>query len=121
MTSLINLSVATHLLIALKRPQRGCSEQNVFLRAKATNQDSKFDLFDLTFLPQHCEVQDLQNAETELIKHEQVKHFSNLIFLLRNGALKKSKIPRFILKLSPILVENVLRVGGRLQTPHYFT
>ena len=92
----------------LKKAAAWLLRAKCFLRTKAKNQDSKFDLFDLT-------VQDLQNAEIELIKHEQVKHFSNLIFLLRNGALKKSKIPRFILKLSPILAENVLRVGGRLQ------
>ena len=78
------------------------------MRAKAKNQDSKFDL-------SHRTVQDLQSEEIKLIKHEQVKHLSNLIFLLRNGALKKSKISRFVLKLSPILAENVLRVGVRLQ------
>ena len=98
----------------LKKAAAWLLRAKCFLRTKAKNQDSKFDLSDLT-------VQDLQNAEIELIKHEQIKYFSNVIFLLRNGTLKKSKIPRLILKLSPILAENVLRVGGRLQnTPICF-
>ena len=79
MALLTNLSVATRLIIALKKAAACLLRVKCFLQAKAKNQDFKFDLSDLT-------VQDLQNAEIELVKHEQVKHLSNLIFLLRNTA-----------------------------------
>jgi len=81
-----------------------------FLKAKLQSDCAQLDTSALT-------VQELQYAELELVKHEQMKHFSNLITLFTTGASKftKSKLPRFLLKLKPIFTDGVLRVGGRLE------
>ena len=79
-----------------------------FLRAKVKSKHAKFDCSDLT-------VQDLQQAETELIKHVQKQHLSNLISFVGSGGRGMSKLPRFLQKLSPIVLHDVVRVGGRLR------
>ena len=79
-----------------------------FLRAKVKSKHAKFDCSDLT-------VQDLQQAETELIKHVQKQHLSNLISFVGSGGRGTSKLPHFLQKLSPIILHDVVRVGGRLR------
>ena len=61
-------------------------------------------------------MQELRRAENELVKCIQRKHFSELFVLpSANEKKSKSKLPRFVLKLNPILVDCILRVGGRLR------
>ena len=79
-----------------------------FLRAKVKSKHAKFDCSDLT-------VQDLQQAQTELIKHVQKQHLSNLISFVGSGGRGMSKLPRFLQKLSPIILHDVVRVDGRLR------
>ena len=80
-----------------------------FLHAKVKSNASKIDVSPLS-------VTDLRQAENEIVKHEQKKHFDKLLFLFSQDVLerKKAKLPRHILKLSPIVVNGVLRVKGRL-------
>ena len=54
-------------------------------------------------------VNELQRAETELSKYVQRNHFSHL---LSNNS--KQKLPRFMQKLDPVSVDDVIRVGGRI-------
>ena len=59
-------------------------------------------------------VDELQGAENQLIKYVQAREFSHIISCLSRKVPIKDKFSRPLLKLSPILVNGILRVGGRL-------
>ena len=54
-------------------------------------------------------VNELQRAQTELIKCVLCNHFP---YLLSNNS--KQKLPHFMQKLDPVSVDGVMRVGGRI-------
>ena len=61
-------------------------------------------------------VDELQHAEFQLIRYLQAREFSFVISSLsRNALLKNFSLSRPISKLNPVLVEGILRVGGRLE------
>ena len=66
--------------------------------------EAQFDTSKLT-------VDELQRAEIVLIKYIQAKDFTSVISNLSNHLLLKKSTPRFMLKLSPILADGILRVG----------
>ena len=57
-------------------------------------------------------VEELKDAELELIKSVQQKHFPYL-FLADHTKISKH-CPRFMQKFQPILIKGIARVGGRL-------
>ena len=61
-------------------------------------------------------VDELQHAEFQLIRYIQAREFSSVISSLsRNAPLKNFSLSRPFSKLNPVLVEGILRVGGRLE------
>ena len=62
-------------------------------------------------------VEELQVANLELIKCVQSQHFPSLIGQLSReySTAKPSKLPRYLQKLSPVISDGILRVGGRLK------
>ena len=78
-----------------------------FLHLKVKNNDSRFVFSALS-------IDELQNAELCLIKYIQEREFSAVISFITNGGLLTGSFPRYLLKLKPILVDGVLRVGGKL-------
>jgi len=61
------------------------------------------------FCPSHSlSVEELQTAEEALITYTQHEHFSSCF-------IGKKSLPRYLLKLQPIVINGVLRVGGRLK------
>nr|CAB3263161.1 uncharacterized protein LOC104265735 [Phallusia mammillata] len=60
-------------------------------------------------------VEELNAAELELIKYVQRKHFSPELAALEKGSLSKTSVKRHMFKLNPMVVNSVLRVGGRLE------
>ena len=58
-------------------------------------------------------VEELQNAETSLIGYVQLKQFPYL-FTGQTGNRKVKLLPCFMQKLQPIIVDNIARVGGRV-------
>ena len=95
-------------LIGLKKTVAWLIRCKSFLyTTKVSKVETKFDTSRLT-------VDELQRAEIAVIKYIQAKEFASVISnLSKNLPLKKST-PRFMLKLSPILADGILRVGGRL-------
>ena len=80
-----------------------------FLLSKAKKLDQKLDMSQLT-------VDELQHAEFQLIRYIQAREFSSVISSLsRNTPLKNFSLSRPFSKLNPVLVEGILRVGGRLE------
>ena len=59
-------------------------------------------------------VDELQYAETELIKHVQTQELFSVISGLNTDLFLETS-PRFLHKLSPILIDGVLRVDSRLR------
>ena len=59
---------------------------------------------------QTLSVTELQNAENSLIRYIQHKHFPECFL---NKQCKLKSLPRSFQKLRPIVVDGVLRVGGR--------
>lgn len=57
-------------------------------------------------------IEEIDNAELEIIKFCQQNIYSNEINALQNG--KKIKQSSSIIKLNPVLINGVLRIGGRL-------
>ncbi|KAK6175033.1 hypothetical protein SNE40_013574 [Patella caerulea] len=68
-------------------------------------------------LSQRLSVEELKGAELEIIKHVQKQHFSQEISSLQaeRDFQKKALKGSSIFKLDPILVNGILRVGGRLR------
>ena len=60
-------------------------------------------------------VNELQRAKLELLKNVQRKYFSYLFSGRSSASLKISLLPRFMKKLHPVIVDCVIRVGGRLE------
>ena len=62
-------------------------------------------------------VEELQVANLELIKYVQSQHFPSLIGQLSReySTAKQLKLPRYLQKLSPVISDGILRVGGRLK------
>ena len=58
-------------------------------------------------------VTELENAELELIKQVQKTHFSFIAFY-SSPEVDFQRLPRSIKKLCPIIINGILRVGGRL-------
>ena len=58
-------------------------------------------------------VTELENAELELIKRVQKTHFSFIAFY-SSPEVDFQRLPRSIKKLCPIILNGILRVGGRL-------
>ena len=56
----------------------------------------------------------MQNAENQLRKYVQARKFSHIISCLSRKVSLKVKLSRPLSKLSPVLVNGILRVGGRL-------
>ena len=60
-------------------------------------------------------VDELRNAETELIKFLQRAHFPDVFTQSRHAEQIATKnLPRYLQKLYPVIFDGVLRVGGRL-------
>ncbi|XP_055678197.1 uncharacterized protein LOC129786957 [Lutzomyia longipalpis] len=60
-------------------------------------------------------VDELQQAETFLVKREQEQHFAAILTAVRNGSLDHTSHFKFIRRLRPFIdSEGILRVGGRL-------
>jgi len=57
--------------------------------------------------------QELQNAEEELVKYEQSRSFPSWV-KAQKGGMRPKAATQPLEKLSPILVNNILRVGGRI-------
>ena len=62
-------------------------------------------------------VEELQVANLELIKYIQGQHFSSLVgqLSLEHSTAKQLKLPRYVQKLSPVISDGILRVGGSLK------
>ena len=56
---------------------------------------------------------DLKTAENKLIKHEQRQYFGEILSRIKQEKLILSK-KCIVQRLNPILVDDLLRVGGRL-------
>ena len=61
-------------------------------------------------------VTELENAELELIKQVQKTHFS-FIASYSSPEVDFQRLPRTIKRLCPIIINGILRVGGRLVSP----
>ena len=74
------------------------------------------DKFRLDKTQMYLSLETLQNAETVIVKHVQSQYFANEIKTLENIQNDSSRISKnsAIYRLDPILVNGVLRVGGRL-------
>ena len=72
----------------------------------------KMNKLKLTFGSQHLSVEDIREAEKSIIHSEQRRHFSQELALLEKG--RQVRASSSIRKLDPILVEGMLRVGGRI-------
>ena len=61
-------------------------------------------------------VDELRNAETELMKFLQRTHFSDVFAQPKHAEQIATKnLPRYLQKLYPVILDGVLRVGGRLE------
>ena len=97
-SSLHRLKLAASWLLRFKR----------YLKCKARNMKHDVSLSPIS-------VDELQNAETGLVKYVQRQHFDDWISLLSCDGKSTSALTKsIILKLDPILKNGVLRVGGRL-------
>ena len=67
-------------------------------------------------------VDELRNAETELIKFLQRAHFSGVFAQPEHAEqIVAQNLPRFLQKLHPVILDAVRRVGGQLgRTPADF-
>ena len=80
-----------------------------FLRERLNGNIVRFTITPLS-------VNELQSAELELLKNEQRKYFSYLISGSSIASLKISLLPRFMKKLHPVILDGVIRFGGRLES-----
>ena len=86
---------------------------------EATITQSKHDSLDkfrLDTIQMYLSLETLQHAETVIVKYVQSQYFANEIKTLENIQNDSSRISKngAIYQLDPILVNGVLRVGGRL-------
>ena len=63
---------------------------------------------------EHLSVQDIQTAERALIEVVQHKHFFECFNAINSKSKSANSLPRYLRKLQLIVIDGVLRVGGRL-------
>ncbi len=72
----------------------------------------KMQKYKTTVRGKSLSLEDLIQAEIQLIQYSQKQHFSEEIEALRNNVPVKKRSPLY--KLDPVLQDGILRVGGRL-------
>ena len=95
-------------LFKLKKLTSWLQRGKQFLRERSNGNIVKFNMTPLS-------VNELQRAELELLKNVQRKYFSYLFSGSSSASLKIGLLPRFMKKLHPVILDGVIRVGGRLE------